>query len=142
MKFDLTGRTPLAAAGIALLFTILATEPTAAHAQSGVTSKPTATNQSDVKDYWTPKRLLNAQPLELHPQVGSDGIPIAPEGAEQTTPPVSSPGAAPAVPASRRTGETLISPEMLTKPQSQNDELQLDSGEVPESSSGFGAFFT
>jgi V8-like Glu-specific endopeptidase len=142
MKFDLARRAPLAVAGGALLFAILAAEPAPAHAQNAVTSNPAAASQSNVKDYWTPERLMSAKPLELHPQVGSDGIPIAPESAEQTAPPASSPGAAPSVPASGHAGETLVPPEMLTKPQSQNDELQLDSGEVTESSTSFGAYFT
>ncbi len=142
MKFEVIGKTRLAVVCAALLLVILAMEPAAVQAQYGVTSNSNVTAQSAVTGYWTPERLLSAKPLEIHPQVGSDGLPIAPQGPEDTTPPVSSPGAGPSVRTSRNSGQMLIPQNMLTQPQSRNDELQFDSGVVPESSSSFGAFFT
>jgi V8-like Glu-specific endopeptidase len=142
MNFDPRGGTWYAVVGVALLFTALTLVPAPAGAQKGVSSNSDATSQSDVKDYWTPQRLLNAKPLEIHPQLGADGLPIAPAGPKETGPSVSSPGAKPSVPASGNRGEILIPPEMLTKPQSQNDEFQFDGNVVIRSTSSYGARFT
>jgi hypothetical protein len=46
-------------------------------------------SQADIEAYWTPERLLSAKPMEVHPEVGANGLPIANKIPTHTAPFVS-----------------------------------------------------
>ena len=135
--------------GLALLCTALFISSVAAQAQSGgassssggvssvtvTSSATTVVGQSTIEQYWTPQRLLDAKPVELHPPVGADGLPIAPQSLAETSPPVGNSGSPPSGKVPPNAGKVLIPPSLLPEPQSQNEI-------IPFATSSFGAFFT
>ena len=132
------------AAGFAFLCVVLLVSPVAACAQSGsasfsggvlsstTPSSATALDQATVEQYWTPQRPLNAKPVELHPQVGADGLPIAPQSLADTALPEGNSGAPPLVKVPPNAGKVLIPSNMLLEPRAQ-------SGVIAFATSSFGA---
>src|SRR4051812_15998874 len=102
---------------------------------SGALSATITVGQAAVEQYWTPQRLLNAKPVELHPPVGADGLPIAPQGLAETAAAVGEGGVPPLVEVPPTATRVLIPPGMLP-------ELQAQNGVSPFATSSFGAFFT
>lgn len=64
-------------AAFGLIYAASAIAPLSARAQSQVASANSAVSQAQIEACWTPQRLKNAQPLELHPIVGPNGFPIS-----------------------------------------------------------------
>jgi V8-like Glu-specific endopeptidase len=94
-----------------------------------------------VEQYWTPERLLSAQPMDLHPVVSQSGLPIAPEVPQDHAPPSGGGGAPPSVTLPASESKVLIPPGMLAQAQAQAAE-SLDLESQPEATSSFGAYFT
>ncbi|MBI3799300.1 MAG: trypsin-like serine protease [Deltaproteobacteria bacterium] len=135
------------ASGLVFLWAAPLVLPGTAHAQSGSASSPggmsssatqssaAALGQVPVEQYWTPRRLLNAKPVELHPQVGANGLPIAPQGLADTALPEGESGAPPSVKVPPNAGKVLIPPTLLPT-------LPVQTGVMPFATSNFGAYFT
>jgi V8-like Glu-specific endopeptidase len=97
--------------------------------------------QSAVEAYWTPERLMSAQPLDLHPKVGANGLPIAPEVESDQAPPAGGSGAAPSVTLPPSAAKELIPASMLEQARAAMAETE-DLISIPEATSSFGAYFT
>ncbi len=118
------------AAGV--LGAMLAIAPVTARAQ-GVTTSNSNETQAQVEAYWTPAQLESARPLDLPPEVGTNGFPIVTDAAPKPTPPVSSPGEPPSVNVGANQGRILIPQNYLLAP---------ELSEIPEGTSSYGAYFT
>ena len=126
---------PLLLAGAAMC-AVFCVNSSAVYAQSSVVREADATSDAAIRAYWTPERLMSAKPMELHPDVGSDGLPLAAgvPDLQTTTPSVKSPGAGPSVkdPSLR---QILIPAAYLLN--------SAPAGDVtPEASSSAGLYFT
>jgi V8-like Glu-specific endopeptidase len=135
----------------ALLLVASTLAPLSARAQSIADSSfsgYSATSQADaelqqsaVEQYWTPERLIGAKPLDLHPAVGANGLPIAPEVAQDQAPPEGGSGSAPPVTLPLSASKQLIPDAMLEQARAAAAEIQ-DLISIPEATSSFGAYFT
>lgn len=134
------------ALSLTVLYAISLVLPLGAHAQtslsaaggvisSGATSVPSTADQAAVEQYWTPQRLLSAKPLELHPQVGTDGLPVAVQGLAETAAPVGESGAPPSVKKPTNVSKVLVPLSLLPAPQAQSEVM-------PFATSSYGAYFT
>src|SRR5689334_392743 len=128
---------------VLLLSTALTAAPLVLHAQSNASSSPTVdAGASATKNYWTPDRLINAQPAEPHPgNIGTNGLPAGAEmGAKKIAPtqgeePVYGQGAPPSVGLERNSGEMLLQPGDLPEP---NQQIKVG----PTATSSYGAYLT
>ena len=91
--------------------------------------------QADIETYWTPERLLSAKPMEVHPEVGANGLPIANKIPTHAAPFVSVVGALPSVHIGSEASRVLAPNGFKLEP-------EPDSGVTPEATSSFGAYFT
>lgn len=97
--------------------------------------------QSATEQYWTPERLMSAKSMDLHPAVGRDGLPIAPEAVQDSAPPAGGGGGAASVTLPKSESKVLIPDAMLEQARAAVAETQ-DLLSLPEATSVFGAFFT
>jgi len=109
-------------------------------------SSQVTSNPSDVENYWTADKILNANPINIKPQLASDGRPMAATTptAASTSQAVKSPGSAPSLSATQATSKILISQTDLQKFQAnrlQSSTLE-SSTNVPDAFSPIGATFT
>lgn len=100
-------------------------------------------SQAEVVAYWTPNRILNAKPIELHPSVGANGLPTAQPTAEGG-PSVRTEGAAPTIQFDRP--PTVLIPEDLLPAAGRLgtpvESVQPAGGVSPTATSSTGAHFT
>lgn len=109
-------------------------DPASAGTPAGVSSSGGVAAAAAVDAYWTPQRLLDAKPLELVPQVGPNGLPIAPQGTTDTAPPVQSGGGLPTLTPAPHDAKTFIPAAYL-------DHSPL-AGVIPNATSSYGARYT
>ena len=91
--------------------------------------------QAEVEAYWTPERLRSAQPMDLHPEVGADGLPIGTEVSTQFGRFVSERGAPPSVEIGNDSRKVLVPGGFALEAEPENDVM-------PFATSSFGAYFT
>jgi hypothetical protein len=70
--------------------------------------------QAEAEVYWTPQRLMHAKPMEMHPRVGANGRPEAPQIAPDNSPSVRAEGSRPTATAARL--EKTLIPEVYLQP--------------------------
>ena len=105
--------------------------------QLGSSSSNVNSTQLEAEFYWTPQRLINAKPVELHPRVGVNGLPEAPQAAPVGSAIVRAEGSRP-IAGGVGLNKTLI-PEVYLQTGSPNDP---NIGIAPNATSSFGAHFT
>jgi hypothetical protein len=83
------GRVALSAALVAVLLVVT---PMACLAQSAQSSAGSSSNsgadESGTEKYWTPKRMREAKPMELHPKTDVPPPPAADATAKSNVPPI------------------------------------------------------
>jgi len=102
-----------------------------------------AQGQAEVEAYWTPQRLLNARPLELHPAVDAGGLPITLPSTIDNSPAIRGEGSEPKATVAPHEVKTLI-PEAWFQPEALggSNGVTRENDVLPNATSSFGAYFT
>ncbi|MCI0598317.1 MAG: hypothetical protein L0Y50_01335 [Beijerinckiaceae bacterium] len=125
---------------LALSAVLLATKGFAQAPPQSATA-PGRESLSAVGNYWTPERLINAKPMQLHPAPSHRLAPLsAPEGASGPSGVKAGDGAAPAIAGASPIARQLHPAVRL--PERSEGAPESQSGPAPLGSSSTGAYFT
>jgi V8-like Glu-specific endopeptidase len=125
----------------ALLGASLMSISVCANAQTGSSSSPSpqvSGQAAQVESYWKADRLKKAKPIELHPEVGPDGLPqgasIEAQPAAPSGPSERGEGGLPRVKLKKNAGKQLLQQQAIGV--QEGDQVE------PQGTSSFGAHFT